>query len=386
MTLQLLSQGGAPTLVRSNFPSRVLVVDDSETSRDTMLRALETFGHVGEAAVDGIEAVAKLRLGIDLILLDADMPGMDGFDVARTVRADPERSSIPIIMVTGLDSREDRLRALEVGVNDFVTKPFDLVELHLRTEAQLKLKASCDSVERERAALEEVAEQRVADLRTALEDVSAAQRQTYRAHLDTIRSLVLAAESKDADTAAHIDRISRYSEVVARGLHLAPHEVELIREASPMHDLGKIGIPDSILRKPGPLTSDERRVIQEHPEIGARILQESEAEVLRVGHVIALGHHERWDGKGYPAGLAGLEIPLEARICGVVDVFDALTTDRCYRDALSNDEVYAMMEDERGRHFDPAILDVFFEHRLEIEEIQHACGTNGRSSEGSCAS
>ena len=373
-------------MARSSFPSRVLVVDDSETSRDAMLRALEAFGHLGEAATDGLEAIAKLRFGIDLILLDADMPGMDGFDVARAVRADPECSSTPIIMVTGLDSREDRLHALEVGVNDFVAKPFDLVELHLRTEAQLKLKASFDSVERERAALEEVIEQRVADLRTALEDLGAAQRRTHRAHLDTVRRLVLAAESKDVDTSAHINRISRYSEVVARGLHLAPHEVELIRTASPMHDIGKIGIPDSILLKPGLLTSEERRIIQEHPEIGARILQESDAEVLRVGHVIALGHHERWDGKGYPAGLAGREIPLEARICGVVDVFDALTTDRCYRDALPNDVVYAMMEDERGRHFDPEILDVFFEHRLEIEEIQYDSETNGRSSAGSCAS
>ena len=386
MTLELTSRDGAPTMARSSFPSRVLVVDDSETSRDAMLRALEAFGHLGEAATDGLEAIAKLRFGIDLILLDADMPGMDGFDVARAVRADPECSSTPIIMVTGLDSREDRLHALEVGVNDFVAKPFDLVELHLRTEAQLKLKASFDSVERERAALEEVIEQRVADLRTALEDLGAAQRRTHRAHLDTVRRLVLAAESKDVDTSAHINRISRYSEVVARGLHLAPHEVELIRTASPMHDIGKIGIPDSILLKPGLLTSEERRIIQEHPEIGARILQESDAEVLRVGHVIALGHHERWDGKGYPAGLAGREIPLEARICGVVDVFDALTTDRCYRDALPNDVVYAMMEDERGRHFDPEILDVFFEHRLEIEEIQYDSETNGRSSAGSCAS
>lgn len=386
MTLQLLSREGASTTARSRFPSRVLVVDDSHTSRDAMLRALEAFGHCGEAAADGLEAIAKLRLGIDLILLDADMPGMDGFDVARAVRGDPECSSTPIIMVTGLDSREDRMRALEVGVNDFVTKPFDLVELHLRTEAQLKLKASFDSVERERAALEEVVGQRVADLRTALEDLGAAQRQTYRAHLDTVRSLVLAAESKDLNTAAHIDRISRYSEVLARGLRLAPHEVELIRAASPMHDVGKIGIPDSILLKPGPLTSEERTIMQEHPEIGARILQESDAEMLRVGHVIALGHHERWDGKGYPAGLKGREVPLEARICGIVDVFDALTTDRCYRDALPNDVVYEMMEDERGRHFDPAILDVFFEHRLEVEKIQHTGGSYGRSSARSCAS
>ncbi len=385
MTALPMAREGAPTIGRSRFPSRVLVVDDVDTSRDAMLRALEQFGHVGEAAADGPEALAKLRLGIDLILLDADMPGMDGFDVARAVRSDPEFSSTPIIMVTGLDSREDRLRALKAGVNDFVTKPFELVELHLRTEAQLRLKACFDSVERERAALEEAVERRVADLRTALEDLGAAHQRTYRAHLDTVHSLALAAESKDGGTAAHIERISCYSEVVARGLRLAPHEVEFIREASPMHDVGKIGIPDSILLKPGPLTSEERKIMQEHPKIGARILQDSDAEVLRLGRVIALCHHERWDGKGYPEGLAGREIPLEARICGIVDVFDALTMDRCYRDGLPNDVVYEMMKDERGRHFDPETLDVFFEHRTEIERIQRAYGEDGCSLAGASA-
>ncbi len=237
----------------------------------------------------------------------------------------------------------------------------------------------------ERAALDEAVDLSGAALRTTLEDLGAAQRRTYRAHLDTVRSLALAAESKDMDTAAHIERISRYSEVVARGLRLAPHEVELIREASPMHDVGKIGIPDAILLKPGPLTSEERRIMQEHPKIGARILQDYDAEVLRAGRVIALYHHERWDGTGYPEGLAGGKIPLEARICGIVDVFDALTMDRCYRDALPNDVVYEMMKDERGKHFDPVILDLFFEHRPEIERIQRAYGEVGCSLAGAFA-
>ena len=337
-----------------------------------MLRVLEDFGHIAEAAADGLEAVAKLRLGIDLILLDVAMPGMDGFEVARAVRSDPDFLSTPIIMVTALHSHEDRLRAVEAGVNDFVPKPFELVDLYLRIEAQLKLKASFDSLERERAALEEQVERRVADLRTALEDLGAAHQRTDRAHLDTVRRLVLAAESKDRNTAAHVERISRYSEVVARGLRLAPHEVELIRESSPMHDVGKIGVPDAILLKPGPLTSEEWSIMREHPKIGARILRGSDADVIRAGRVIALRHHERWDGTGYPGGLAGEKIPLEARICGIVDVFDALTMDRCYGDALPNDVVYDMMKDERGGHFDPMILDVFFEHRPEIECIQHA--------------
>ena len=187
------------------------------------------------------------------MLLDGDMPGMDGFDVTRAVRGDPQFASTPIVMVTGLDGRDHRLRALEVGVNDFVTKPFELVELYLRTEAQLKLKTSFDALENERAALEELVERRVVDLRTALEDLGAAQRRTYGAHLDTLHTLVLAAESKDMTTAAHIERIGRYSEVLARGLGLSPHEVELIREASHMHDVGKIGVSDTILLKPGKL-------------------------------------------------------------------------------------------------------------------------------------
>lgn len=383
---RLTPQPPESTVRRSGFPSRVLVVDDSDITREAMLQALADFGHVGEAAGDGPEALAKLRLGISLILLDADMPGMDGFDVARAVRGDSEFSSTPIIMVTGLQRREDRLRALEVGVNDFVTKPFELLELYLRTEAQLKLKASFDAIEAERDSLEEAVERRVADLRRTLEDLGAAQRRTYHAHLDTIRSLVLAAESKDGDTAAHIERISRYAEVVARGLRLAPHEVELIREASPMHDVGKIGIPDSILVKPGPLTAEERRIMQEHTRIGARILQDSDAEVLRIGRVIALSHHERWDGRGYPEGLERSEIPLEARICGIVDVFDALTVDRCYREALCNEDVYELMRSERGRHFDPEILDVFLQCRPEIERIQGADLNSHRFAHGGLAS
>ncbi len=372
MTVYPLNPKAAAGARQSRFPSRVLVVDDSETGLRSLCRTLEAFGHLVETAQDGPEALAKLRLGIDLILLDADMPGMDGFDVTTSVRADDRYSSTPIIMVTGLDSREDRLRALEVGVSDFITKPFEMVELYLRTEAQLKLKVAFDEVDRERAALERSVETRVADLRAALEELGDAQRRTYQAHLDTMRSLALAAESKSSDIKGHIERISRYSEVLARGLHLAPHAVEMIREASPMHDVGKIGIPDSILLKPGPLTTEEREIMRHHPEIGARILRESDAEVIRVGRTIALSHHERWDGTGYPNGLAGKEIPLEARICAVADVFDALTVSRHYREALSNEVAYRMLEAERGRHFDPEILDLFFDQISEIERVQVA--------------
>lgn len=358
-----------PLGLASRYPATVLVVDDEDASRAALARAMERFGHRVELAADGPEAVAKLRLRPELVLLDADMPGMDGFDVARAVRRDEEAYDVPIVMVTGLDGVQDRIRAFEAGVNDFIEKPFDVVELHLRTEAQLRLKRAFDQLAGERASLQRAVEERVADLRKALEELGEAHRRTYRAHLETVRALVLAAEFKDGETAAHVDRIGVYAEVVARALGLAPREVEVLRHACPMHDIGKIGIPDHILLKPGPLTDEERTVIERHPEIGARILQECQAEVLRVGRVIALQHHERWDGSGYPQGLREDEIALEARICAVVDVFDALTSDRRYRAALPYDEVCRMMRGLRGIHFDPDVLDAFFDVRAEIEAV-----------------
>ncbi len=346
------------------------MVDDQEESRRTAERVLRSFGHEVEVAGDGIEALAKLRLDIDLVLLDATMPNIDGFEVARRIREQPEYLHLPIIMVTGLDTKEDRLRAVEVGVNDFISKPFAIPELQLRSAWLLQLKEAHDAIGQHRAELEKTVEKRTADLRRALEEMAAAQRKTYEAHLDTIRRLVLAAEYKDRDTAAHIERIGRYSGLLARSLNLAPGHADVIRYASPMHDVGKIGIPDAILLKAGQLTKEEWGIMKQHTTIGARILHGSPSEVLQVGEVIALSHHERWDGTGYHQGLRGEDIPLEGRICAVADVFDALTSNRHYRDALSNNTAYEMMEAQRERHFDPQILDVFFEHRDEVEAIQ----------------
>lgn len=362
----------APLLLASDPAShkRVLVVDDVEESRRTLARVLSSLGYEAELARDGIEALAKLELEIDLVLLDAEMPGLDGFTVARRIRENPDYMDLPIIMVTGLSSKEHRLRSIKVGVNEFVTKPFDIAEIRLRLAWLLKLKEANDALKRHRAELAHTVEKRTAALRRALEKTVAAQRQTSDAHLDTLRRLVLAAEYKDQDTAAHIERIGRYSELLAHGLGLAPREIEMIRNASPMHDVGKIGIPDAILLKPGKLDAAEWEIMKQHTTIGARILHGSPSEVLQVGEVIALSHHERWDGTGYPQALAGEAIPIEGRICAVADVFDALTNDRKYRSAWSNDSVYDLMKAERGKHFDPKILGTFLEHRREVEAIQ----------------
>jgi putative two-component system response regulator len=356
--------------------ARVLAVDDQDETRRVLQRTLAALDYEVEVARDGVEALAKLPLVPDLVLLDASMPGLDGFEVARRIRTHPEYHDLPIIMVTGLDSREDRLRAVEAGVNDFIAKPFELTELRVRCASLLRLKEATDALKRHRAELEQTVAKRTADLRLALEGMAEAQRSTYAAHLDTIRRLVIAAEYKDRDTAAHIERIGRISALIGTTLRLPPGEVEVLRYASPMHDVGKIGIPDAVLLKPGKLDADEWEIMQRHTTIGAAILHGSPSPVLQAGEVIARSHHERWNGSGYPDALRGEAIPLAGRICAVADVFDALTSDRHYRDALPAATVWEMMQAERGCHFDPAVLDAFLECRDEVDSI-HAASRDG---------
>lgn len=353
-----------------NQPKRILVVDDEELNRELLEGLMVSFGHEPEMARDGVEALAKLKLDIDLVLLDVMMPVMDGFEVARRIRENPDTSDLPIIMVTALTSKEDRLLAVQSGANDFITKPIDKTELQVRTESLLKMKEAQDTIKRHRVMLEETVQARTASLRQALEETAEAQRRTHGAHLDTIRRLAIAAEYKDEDTAAHINRMSNYCAIIARVLHLPPGEVELILHASPMHDVGKIGVPDIILLKPGKLTPEEWTIMKKHTIFGGRILREAEDDLIKDGEIIALSHHEKWDGSGYPKGLKGENIPLIGRITAVADVFDALTSERPYKKAFSNEKAYEILREGRGTQFDPKVLDAFFERLDEVEAIQ----------------
>ncbi len=281
-----------------NQPKRILIVDDEKLNRELLEDLVVSFRHKPEMAEDGVEAIAKLKLDIDLVLLDVMMPVMDGFEVARRIRQDPDTSDLPIVMVTALTSKEDRLLAVQAGANDFIIKPVDKTELQVRMESLLKMKEAQDGIKRHQAMLEETVQKRTASLRKALEETAEAQRRTLQAHLETIQRLAIAAEYKDEDTAAHIHRMSNYCAIIARGLHLPPGEVELILHASPMHDVGKIGIPDIILLKPGKLDKDERNIIKQHSTMGSRILIDSSSELLQAGEVIAQSHHEKWNGSG----------------------------------------------------------------------------------------
>jgi len=349
---------------------RILVADDDEMIRELHAEFVRGFGYEVETAADGIEAIAKIGLGVDLVLTDAHMPNLDGFDVARRIRLTKSSEELPIVMATSLEAREDRLRAYEVGINDFINKPVDHTELRLRLKWLLELKSAHDKLRASKRTLEDTVQLRTKELRHALEEVTRAQRLVQEGHLDTIRRLTIAAEYKDRDTAGHIERIGRYSEVVGFAMHLAPGMVDLLAHAAPMHDVGKLGIPDHILLKAGPLTDHERTVMNTHTTIGAQILTGSTSPVIQMGERVALSHHEKWDGSGIPHGLRREEIPIEARICTVVDFFDALTMDRPYRRAVPNDEVIQMILDETGTRFDPSVVEIFLDVRRDVEAIQ----------------
>jgi len=349
---------------------RILIVEDEGPSRELLGALLSEMGYEVETARDGFEALAKLKLGFDLVLLDLIMPGMDGFEVTRQIRDESEHADVPVLVVTALHEKEHRLRAVEAGANDFIAKPVDKTELKVRTASLLRMKEAHDAVKHHQAELEQTIQKKTADLRQVLQEVTEAQRDYYRAQIETIERLGVAAEYKDEETGLHIKRMSGYCHTVARKLKLAPHECETIQYASPMHDVGKIGIPEAILLKPGKLDAKEWETMKRHPAIGAKILSGSSSELLQAGEVIALSHHEKWDGSGYPAGLAGEAIPLWGRICAVADVFDALTSKRPYREALPNEEAVEIMQEGRASHFDPQVLDVFLKAFDEAVEIQ----------------
>ncbi len=353
---------------------RILVADDDEHIRTVIAEILSSFGHEVETAADGFEAMAKLELDIDLVLTDAMMPGMDGFEVAAKIRSDSRFADLPIIMITGSTDRRDRVRSAEVGVNDFISKPVDYTELYLRTTTLLKMKTMYDALKNNKVDLERKIERRTEALRAALDKVVEQQRHLHAANLETIHRLVNATEFKDRGTAAHIKRIGQIGAFLARKMKLAPNVVELILYASPMHDIGKIGTPEELLLRPGPLNEEEWVVMRQHTTIGAHILKESTFPLLQMGERIALSHHEKWNGKGYPAGLSEEEIPIEARICAVADVFDALTSERPYKKAFSHRDAFEMIRIERGEHFDPTVVDVMLGNIKEVVAIKERVG------------
>lgn len=305
--------------------AQILIADDNQAMREAIIRFVEAEGYTALAARNGREALAlALEKQPDLVLLDVTMQDIDGFEVCRRLKHDPRTALIPITMLTVLDSPEHRWHGIEAGADDFLTKPFDERLLRARIQSQLRTKRLTDQLERTES---------------------------------VIIALALAVEAKDMYTEGHLWRLAHYGEQLAIAAGLGAEASRAVWRGGLLHDIGKIGVADGILQKPAPLTPEEYAQVKQHPEYGARII--APLRFARDVAPIVRGHHEHWDGSGYPYGLRGEEIPVGARIIAIVDAYDAMTTDRPYRRALTPERTVQRLRARSGIQWDPELTALF---------------------------
>ncbi len=366
----------------------IMIVDDEPINIKVAQKYLELEGYVNFVTTTAPGETLDLLQSRqpDVVLLDIMMPEISGLDLLEQIRADEYFADLPVIILTASSDQQTKIDALGRGATDFLSKPVDPVELAPRIRNALCVKAHQDHLRNYACELEKEVSARTAALKAAQDEL--------------IHCLARAAEYRDDDTGQHVKRVGLYAELVARKLGLDDAYIQLLTNAAPLHDIGKIGIPDSILLKPGKLEPDEweqmqkhcgygKRIVESqvsaeematfrtHTDQGARLLTGSSSPVLRMAARIALTHHERWDGSGYPLGLVGEDIPLEGRIVAVADVFDALSSKRPYKPAFSVDKCFAIIEEQRGKQFDPQVVDAFFARRDAVVEVQCAMADHG---------
>jgi putative two-component system response regulator len=315
----------------------ILAVDDEATNLQLLRQILQDHYRL-LFAKDGARALELAHQERpDLVLLDVMMPGMNGYEVCAALKADPATAAIPVIFVTALTDTDDEVEGFEAGAVDYITKPLSPPIVRARVRTHLSL--------------------------VRMEELRATR-------LEIVQRLGLASEYKDNETGLHVIRMSHFSRVLGLAAGMSEQQADDLLHAAPMHDVGKIGIPDRILQKPGPLDPDEWKVMQGHAAIGAEIIGEHGRGMLALARNIALTHHEKWDGSGYPNGLAGEAIPLEGRIAAIADVFDALTSVRPYKKAWTEEAALAYLVEQKGHHFDPALVDLFIEKMPAIRAIR----------------
>jgi putative two-component system response regulator len=354
----------------SGKSASILIVDDDERARRLLETLLKAEDYNTLLAKNGEEAIKLAQEAQpDLILLDLMMPGMSGFSVSEKLKTSEDTAHIPIIIVSALEDRDSLLRSLEAGAEEYLTKPVDRTDLKIRVRNLLRLKQAGDIIKHHNSLLEEEVEARTHELQVSF--------------VESIFTMMRASEYRDDETGAHVRRISYYTKVLAEVLDMDDDFCDNIFYASAMHDIGKIGIPDHILLKSGALTPEEWEAMKTHTTIGGTIMSGSSSPYMQLGMQIALGHHERWDGGGYPLGLKGEAIPLGARIMQLADVYDALRSERPYKKAFDHATSLKIITEGDGRtepsHFDPTVLAAFqscadtmneiFEERRALEGL-----------------
>ncbi|MCU7919295.1 MAG: response regulator [Candidatus Thiodiazotropha sp. (ex Epidulcina cf. delphinae)] len=340
--------------------SHVLIIDDQSITRMILQELVGTIDKDVSSTcfADPIQALDWAKTHeIDLVITDYKMPQMDGIEFIKWLRRIPRCNDVPVMIVTCVEDQSVRYLALESGANDFITKPIDHTECRARCHNMLTMNLQRKLI-KDRALLLE-------------QEIRKTTQELHDREQETLMRLAKAGEYRDEDTGNHILRISRYSKLIAQQLGLSHERCDLIAQSAPMHDIGKIGIPDAILLKPGRLTTDEFTIMQRHTVLGYEILKNSPSKYIQTGAVIALSHHEKFNGQGYPHNLSGEEIPLEARIVAVADVFDALVTDRPYKKSWPIGKAIDYISEERGSHFDPDCANAFLSEMQEVESIHH---------------
>lgn len=332
------------------FHAHIMVVDDDPAIRDILKTIIEAEGYLCTVASDGQMAETLIQnFETDVVITDVDMPNMNGIELIKRIK---RRYSADVIVMTGNSQELSYVEFIEIGASDFVQKP--VMPSEMITRVKRVLKERCYRAE---------------NLRVH-QNLVAAHEELKTSYLDTIHRLVLAAEYKDEDTGDHIVRIGRFSTLLAKKVGLPEMDIVNISYAAPMHDIGKIGIPDQILLKPGKLTPEEFEVIKSHTMIGAKILAKSKSPIIRYAQQIAISHHERWDGTGYPQGLVGKRIPIAGRIVALADTFDALTSQRPYKPPYPLELSIDIMQRGKGTQFDPDLLTLFLENIDSLVEIK----------------
>lgn len=338
--------------------AKILIVDDQEINVRILQSMLQKAGyHNITVLTDSTKAVASYEdIKPDLFILDLVMPEVTGFDIMDELRMLHEHTYLPVLVISNEENQEVRYRALESGAKDFLNKPYDRIEVLKRIHNLIEVRMLHNQIKDQNTILEQKVRERTREL--------------YESQVDVIQRLARAIEYRDLETGMHILRMSHYAACLARSYGLSDEECDSILRAAPLHDIGKIGIPDRILQKPGKLTPEEWELMKTHTTIGGKLLSGNHSQFMSVAQEIALTHHERWDGKGYPGGLAEENIPVVGRICCLSDVFDALTTARPYKDAWPVEAAVDEIKRQRGKMFDPRLVDCFVSNLAGFKEIR----------------